>query len=367
MNHKRVLPKHCGYFTDVRGKQRLRFRKKGCNTAYPSSQPGTQEFLAEYQAFLNQNSPTRESRLSKDSVSAVVARFYGSTEFKVLAPGTQTAYRGIFERFRRNHGTKKIASIQTVHVNSLIDELADKPAAAKHFRLRLKALMDFAIGAGYRTDNPVVNAKRVKHRDKGIRPWTEQDIADFRARWPVSSPQRVAFEILLHTGLRRSDAVRLGRQHVRRYPDGDRFVIKTKKSQETVELVIPQHPVLRSFIAQIPASQLTYIMTAHGAPRSEKAFTNWIREAAAAAGLPANSSPHGLRKAACRRLADAGCDPFSAGRAVGNDRARRKECIVRRSLTDQISPRHISRAVALLMASWNYIAISIAYEFVVLF
>jgi integrase len=59
-------------------------------------------------------------------------------------------------------------------------------------------------------------------------------------------------------------------------------------------------------------------MTAFGTPRSEKAFTNWIREAAAAAGLPANSSPHGLRKAACRRLADAGCDPFQIQAITGH-------------------------------------------------
>jgi site-specific recombinase XerD len=318
VNRKRVLPKHCGYFTDVRGKQRLRFRKRGCRTVYPSALPGTHEFLAEYQTFLGNALGVPKSRNVEGTVSAVVSRFYCSAEFKVLATGTQAAYRGIFERFRRNHGSKKIASIQTIHVNSLIDEMADKPAAAKHFRLRLKALMDFAIGAGYRTDNPVLMAKRVKHKDKGIRPWTEQDIIDFRLRWSIQTPQRIAFEILLHTGLRRSDAVKLGRQHVREYPDGDRFVIKTKKSQETVELVIPQHPTLRSFIAQIPASQLTYIMTAHGAPRSEKAFTNWIREAAAAAGLPVNSSPHGLRKAACRRLADAGCDAFQIQAITGH-------------------------------------------------
>ncbi len=43
-----------------------------------------------------------------------------------------------------------------------------------------------------------------------------------------------------------------------------------------------------------------------------------IREAAAAAGLPASSSPHGLRKAACRRLADAGCDPFQIQAITGH-------------------------------------------------
>lgn len=318
MNRKRVLPKHCGYFTDARGKQRLRFRRKGFKTVYPTSQPGTQEFLAEYKAFLSCTSASNKSRLPQGSVSVVIAGFYGSAEFKILAQGTQISYKRIYERFRLQHGTKKISSIQTIHVNSLIDEMADRPAAAKIFRLRLKALMDFAVGAGYRSDNPVMNAKRVKHKDKGIRPWTEQDIVDFRAKWPVPSPQRIAFEILLHTGLRRSDAVRLGRQHIRKYPEGDRFVIKTKKSQETVELVIPQHPVLRSIIAQIPTHQMTFIMTAFGAPRSEKAFTNWIREAAELAGLPSSSSPHGLRKAACRRLADAGCDPFQIQAITGH-------------------------------------------------
>jgi integrase len=68
----------------------------------------------------------------------------------------------------------------------------------------------------------------------------------------------------------------------------------------------------------IPVNQMTYITTAYGASRSEKAFTNWIREAAAAAGLPASSSPHGLRKAACRRLADAGCDPFQIQAITGH-------------------------------------------------
>ncbi len=33
------------------------------------------------------------------------------------------------------------------------------------------------------------------------------------------------------------------------------------------------------------------------------------RDALTVAGLPAGLSPHGLRKAACRRLAEAGCTP----------------------------------------------------------
>jgi integrase len=99
--------------------------------------------------------------------------------------------------------------------------------------------------------------------------------------------------------LHRSDAVKLGRQHLQ---DGA-FVISTKKNG----INIPVHPTLRTHLAAIPKNRLTYIATQTGVGRSEKAFTNWIIEAARDAGLPPHSSPHGLRKATCRRLAEAGC------------------------------------------------------------
>ncbi|MCK1640454.1 hypothetical protein IVA95_23430 [Bradyrhizobium sp. 157] len=273
MNKKRVLPKYCGYFTDARGKRRLRFRRNG-RTVYPKSPAGTPEFLAEYHAFQNET-PTQQSRAPSGSVSAVIAQYYNGAEFKILSATTRANYRRFFERFRRQYGHLQVASMKTTSVNLMLDAIADKPAAAKHFRLRLKALMDFAVGAGYREDNPVEKAKRIKHRDKGIRPWTELDIADFRSYWPMHTPQRQAFELLLHTGLRRSDVVRLGRQHLRMFGNDQRIVIKTKKSQEAVELIIPIHPKLREMLHQIPADQMTFIVTEHGASRSEKAFTNY--------------------------------------------------------------------------------------------
>jgi integrase len=61
-----------------------------------------------------------------------------------------------------------------------------------------------------------------------------------------------------------------------------------------------------------------FIETERGAARSEFAFTNWIIEAGKDAGLPAHRSPHGLRKAACVRLADAGCDVFEIMAITGH-------------------------------------------------
>jgi hypothetical protein len=58
-------------------------------------------------------------------------------------------------------------------------------------------------------DNPPRN------RTDGFIPWTEEHIAAYEARWAIGTRQRVWLDVLLYTGLRRGDAVRVGRQHVR--------------------------------------------------------------------------------------------------------------------------------------------------------
>jgi hypothetical protein len=96
------------------------------------------------------------------------------------------------------------------------------------------------------------------------------------------------------------------------------FVLTTVKSGHRTELSIPILPGLRAALASAPADHLTFIVTIYGAPRSPKVFTGWFKEAARAAGLPPDSSPHGLRKAACRRLAEAGCTPHEIMAITGH-------------------------------------------------
>lgn len=318
MKPGKPLPEFCSRFTDSRGKRRLRLRKKDRKTVYPKSQPGTLEFDVEYAAFLDGANLLPKPSRKVGTVAALIAEFYGSAEFKPLASSTQQTYRGILERFKDKHGDKPVEKLETKHVNGFLDEAADKPAAASNLRRMLYMIMEFAVGANYRKDNPVRTAKKIKYKTRGFRTWSEDDISNYRKRWGTETPQRIAMEIMLHTGLRRSDAVRLGRQHLRKNGKLESFVIKTKKSQGAVELDIPVHPVLRGIVDRLPSDQMLFIVTAYGAGRSEKAFTNWIREAAHDAGLPHNSSPHGLRKAACRRLAEAGCDVLSIQAITGH-------------------------------------------------
>lgn len=171
----------------------------------------------------------------------------------------------------------------------------------------------------------MLNAERVHHTTKGYAPWSEADITKFRAHWKAGSAQRIAMEILLYTGLRRSDAVRLGRQHIQ----GERLVTKIKKSRDVVEVSIPIHAEFRAVLNTIEHEHLNFITTSYGAARSEKAFTNWIIQAAKDAGLPAHRSPHGLRKAACRSLAEAGCSASEIMAITGHRNLAEVETYVR--------------------------------------
>jgi integrase len=275
------------------------------------------------------------------SLSALIEAYYHSAEWCSLAAGSRETYRRQLEHFRQEFGAAMVAQFTTKHANLLMDRLADRPAAANNLRDRLNVLMKFAVSIGLREDNPVTLSKRVKHRTKGYRTWSEEDITRFQTRWPLGTPQRLAMELLLNTGLRRSDAVRLGRQHVT--PDGQAFVLTTVKSQGRTELYIPILSTLRPALATVPPDQLTYIVTAYGAARSGKALTNWLKEAASKAGLPPDSSPHGLRKAACRRLAEAGCTTHQIMSITGHQALKEIETYTREARRKLLAQQAMGR------------------------
>jgi integrase len=70
-------------------------------------------------------------------------------------------------------------------------------------------------------------------------------------------------------------------------------------------------------LAPAPNSNLTFLTTAYGKPFSAAGFGNWFRDQCDAAGLH-HCSAHGLRKAAARRLAEAGCTEHEIAAITGH-------------------------------------------------
>ena len=107
-------------------------------------------------------------------------------------------------------------------------------------------------------------------------------------------------DVLLYTGLRRGDAVRFGRQHVR---DGVGS-LKTEKSGFTVTVTLPILPVLAETLRGRSLRRSDFIAGARGEPLTKETFGNLFRAACKAAGVP--GSAHGVRKIAATRAANAG-------------------------------------------------------------
>lgn len=322
-------PRYTHVHKDRHGKTRIYLRKPGRAKVALPGPLGSEEFWKAYHAAMAGEDVAKAPAVvivKKGTIDALITEYYASPAFTSKATATQRNYKSSLEPFRIEYGNLPVAGVKAKHFDAILGKIAARSTAQAHnLRKRLVKLMALAVKWEYRGDNPMLTVERVQHKTKGYENWTEGDIAKFRAHWDEGTPQRIAFEILLYTGLRRSDAVRLGRQHIQ----NDHIVMKTKKSGETVELNIPVHQDFNRTLKTIEHSHLNLIVTAHGAARSEKAFTNWIIDAAKEAGLPAHRSPHGLRKASFTRLAEAGCSATEMRAITGHKNLEELEVYVK--------------------------------------
>ncbi len=91
------------------------------------------------------------------------------------------------------------------------------PGAARNWLKALRHLLEFAAAEGFRIDNPTQGIKLPPHKTDGRHTFTEQEIAKFEAHYPIGTKPRLAFALLLETGQRRGDVIRIGPQHISRW------------------------------------------------------------------------------------------------------------------------------------------------------
>jgi integrase len=312
-------------FTDRHGRRRIYYKPaRGKLIPLPAEDdPG---FLAAYQAARDGSAtppPIGASKVAPGSVAALVVLYLTAPEWARLAPSTKRSAKRILERLREEHGHRPAATMQIEQVRALVRQRADKPAAANRLLKVLRALMRLAVDSGWRRDDPTREVRPVRYATQEIATWSEADIARFLVRWPLGTREHLALHLLLYTGQRQSDVVGLGPQHVR---DG-RIELRQNKTGNAV--AVPIHPRLAEAIAAHPARHAVFIVTSDGRPFSVAGLGNWLREARTAAGMAPGMSPHGLRKAAARRLAEAGCSALQIQAVTGHRSLRELEVYVR--------------------------------------
>jgi integrase len=261
---------------------------------------GTPEFDADYQAAIA-GTPRQTKGPGEGTLAWLIDRYRDSTAWTGLSAATRRQRENIFLHVIRSAGTQRFAKITAATIVAGRDRRAATPAQARNFLDAMRGLFRWATDARMFKADPTVGVKNPpRKKGVGFRTWTEDDVDAYERRWPVGTRRRVWLDVLLYTGLRRGDAVRLGRQHVR---DGIAS-LKTEKSGFQVTVTLPILTTLAETLKAGPCGDLTFIAGANGHPLTKETFGNEFREACRLAGV--KGSAHGVRKIAATRAANAG-------------------------------------------------------------
>jgi integrase len=184
------------------------------------------------------------------------------------------------------------------HVKMLRDEKKSAGAANKRLKV-LRRLFAWAVEEELLSRNPAANVPRVRSKSTGYHSWTVDEVRQFEKTHPTGTRPRLALALLLYTGARRSDVVRMGPAMVE---DGWLTFVTEKTG---TEVAIPISPDLQEQIKLCDPSAETYLQTARGEPYTAAGFGNAFRDWCNAAGLH-GCSAHGLRKAGAALAAERG-------------------------------------------------------------
>jgi integrase len=309
---QRPFPPYTHNIRDRYGEWHSYFRRGSDRVSLPKPLLGP-EYWEAYRAALGDyiagREPGRRSEIGAErtkpgTVAAGFVVYTGSASFKNdLAPSTQSVHFNILRRLRDQWGDRRLKQLQRRHVIDWVGERAETPAAAQVFLKALRRMMQYCVSIGLIETDPTQGVKPPKQHPQSHRPWSRGEIEQYRRRHPLGTTARTALELLLGTVQRRSDVVRMGRQHLR--DGGTAIYVKQQKTGWEGDIPITQD--LARALEAVPAGDMTFLMTAWGKPFTAAGFGNAFRDWCNEAELPRDCVAHGLRATGCVELAEAGC------------------------------------------------------------
>jgi hypothetical protein len=233
-----------------------------------------------------------------------------------LADGTQRLYRRNLKRARALWGKLPAKGLRPVHVRAEMQKLAETPGAANNFLSTMRALSAWARVTD-QIDAPLCDGIKPFRMVGGHRPWTDEQVRFVHENF--TGPLRRGVLLMLYTGQRGSDMVRLGPTMV----DEGGFDLGWRGQIKTGER--PWCPILAELAKEMASWEKRpgpYILTESGRPYSRKYFAEqfmWEKEALAAKGITVleGTTLHGLRATAVVRFKRAGLSDTMIGDSVG--------------------------------------------------
>jgi integrase len=288
----------------------------------------SEAFMAEYHAAVRGTpitpAPVIAAQDGKGTLGWLIKLYRESRDWgHNLSQGTRKQRSPILKRMEEAAGDLPLEAITRKKVEEGMSARTDNQA--RHFLNTTSGLFRWAIAHSlFDGRNPAEGITRTRNDggdNDGHLAWPIELIEQYEKRWPIGTKQRLAFDIFLYVGLRRGDAARLGKQHIK----GGIVHLMTEKSQGKMPVYVPIHPALAKSIKACPSTGLAIIAKGDGSNYTKETLGNFFREAVETAGIPVSKrgskekgySAHGLRKASATIAAESGASELELNAMFG--------------------------------------------------
>jgi integrase len=333
---------------DRHGNPRVYYRPPGGKMVRLRAAIGTQAFVDEYQRAKvggTAASKIRPAKAERDSLRWLIEGYYQSANYKSLGRSTQRARRGILDHIclsiidtpagSKTRGTLPFAQMMPRHVRAIRDEKLDLPEAANGRIKALGQVFRWAIENDLADADPTATVDYLGGASEGFHTWTVEEVRQYEAAHPIGTKARLALALLLFTGVRRSDVVKLGRHmerdgvlHFTETKGANSRALGRKKTTDVKKRVLPILPELKAAIDATPSGELVYLVTDFGKPFTAAGFGNKFRGWCNAAGLK-HCTAHGCRKAGAKMAAENGATAHQLMAIFGWETLRQAEVYTR--------------------------------------
>jgi integrase len=338
----RRLPKGCVEDKDRHGNIRIYYRaSRYVPKVRLRGVPWTPDFMKQYDAAVRGEGLTEESRgahIKQGTWGWLCTRYFTEcAEFKRLDPKTQRVRRLILEAtlvepWRADTpngprvGDAPLERMTRKAVEVLRDRKIDKPEGANGRLKAMRQVFKWAIKQDIVVADPTRDVGYFHNGSAGFHTWSAEEVARFQEHFPIGTKARLAFDLLLFTGQRRSDVIRFGQQHIR---NGlITFVQHKGRNRKPKQLTLPILPALQATLDRSPLGRQRFLETDLGHPFTDAGFGNKFRDWCDRAGLR-HCTAHGLRKAGATIAANAGATPHQLMAIFGWGTLRQAEVYTR--------------------------------------
>ncbi|MBC8718768.1 tyrosine-type recombinase/integrase [Ochrobactrum sp. Marseille-Q0166] len=269
---------------------------KGKRIRLPS--PNDPSFKAAYHAALT-GQPIEVKTVHSGTLQWLWEKYTNeSAKWAGYSDATRKQQRLIMEKVLAVNANKALTSFTQDVMQEAVDRRHETPAMAANFLKVMRGMFGWAKKMRLVLVDPTLDIDLPEYKTSGFPAWTVEDVIAYRGKHTIGSPQRLAMELMLLAGIRRSDVVRVGIQHI----TGRILTMDTAKTGARISVELSDE--LLALIDGTSRKGLHLIESTQGKPFTKESFGNWFRDACTEAGV--TKSAHGLRKLSATLAAEGG-------------------------------------------------------------